>query len=202
MAQVVSPAKLAHVVLWTRQIQQMRDWYGTVLGARVVHANPFAVFMTYDDEHHRVALAHPQGVAMAKEHLGGIPDGLPGTDRPVGDLTPQQVAELPAHGLSHVAFAYDTLEDLLGTYERLKKESVLPASKINHGTTTSIYYNDPDGNSIELQIDNFDTVDEGTAFMESESFARNPIGVEFDPEEMLDRLRAGESASDLIRPTW
>lgn len=65
-----------------------------------------------------------------------------------------------------------------------------------------MYYADPDGNQIELQIDNFDTIEEGTAFMESPSFAANPVGVPFDPDDMLARLRAGGNADDLVRPTW
>jgi hypothetical protein len=73
---------------------------------------------------------------------------------------------------------------------------------INHGTTTSLYYTDPDGNKIELQIDNFDTVAEGTKFMESESFAKNPIGMLFEPDELIRRRLAGETASEIVAPTW
>jgi hypothetical protein len=65
-----------------------------------------------------------------------------------------------------------------------------------------MYYADPDGNQIELQIDNFATPEEGTAFMESESFANNPLGEVFDPETMLSRLRAGEPVAQLAAPTW
>ena len=39
----------------------MLRWYETVLQAKVVHADPKIAFLTYDDEHHRVAL-----VAMDK----------------------------------------------------------------------------------------------------------------------------------------
>jgi hypothetical protein len=73
---------------------------------------------------------------------------------------------------------------------------------INHGTTTSLYYKVPDGNKIELQIDNFDTVAEGVKFMESESFAKNPIGVLFDPDQLIRRRSAGEIPSEIVAPTW
>jgi hypothetical protein len=79
---------------------------------------------------------------------------------------------------------------------------VLPVLAINHGPTTSMYYADPDGNQIELQIDNFAAPQEGTAFMESESFANNPVGEVFDPKTILRRLRTGEPASELAAPTW
>jgi len=44
-----------------------------------------------------------------------------------------------------------------------------------------MYYADPDGNQVELQVDNFETAEQGTAFMESESFMRNPVGVRSIP---------------------
>jgi len=53
-----------------------------------------------------------------------------------------------------------------------------------------------------LQIDNFDTVAEGVKFMESESFAKNPIGELFDPDQLIRRRRAGEIPSKIVAPTW
>ncbi|MET8210442.1 VOC family protein [Streptomyces sp. NPDC005373] len=194
---MASPQKLAHVVLWTRQIPQMRDWYNDVLEARVVHENQAVAFLTYDDEHHRIALTDPDGIAkLAAEHGGDGAEGLVPSSRA------ELPADLPPHGLMHIAFTYGSLLDLLENYERLAGNGIKPVTVINHGTTTSLYYADPDGNNIELQIDNFATADEGTAFMESESFAKNPAGVPFDPDELLARLRAGESEAALVTPTW
>lgn len=50
------------------------------------------------------------------------------------------------------------------------------------------YYKDPDGNLLETQYDNLD-VDGADAIMESAVFRTNPIGVDFDPEEMWQRLQ-------------
>ncbi|MFF0223309.1 VOC family protein [Streptomyces sp. NPDC004629] len=198
---MASPMKLAHVVLWTRQVPQLRDWYLNVLQARVVHENPAAAFLTYDDEHHRIAVTDPDGAAkLAAEHAGGS-EGLVGGGTAAAEL-PVDLASLPLHGLAHIAFAYGSLQDLLENYERLRKEGIRPTATINHGTTTSMYYADPDGNQIELQVDNFDTVQEGVEFMESDSFAKNPVGVPYDPDDLLARLRGGESADDLTAPTW
>lgn len=61
----------------------------------------------------------------------------------------------------------------------------------------SIYYEDPDGNQIETQVDSFEDPEEATKFMASEEFAENPIGVDFDPEELIRRLQAGESEESL-----
>lgn len=63
-----------------------------------------------------------------------------------------------------------------------------------------MYYRDPDGNVIETQVDNCGP-DEATAYLTSPAFAKNPIGADFDPEELatlvLDR---GESEEALKQP--
>ena len=51
----------------------------------------------------------------------------------------------------------------LYTYARLKGDGIEPYWCINHGPTTSLYYKDPDGNQIELQVDNFPTPRRRTA---------------------------------------
>jgi catechol-2,3-dioxygenase len=200
---MASPAKLAHVVLFTSQLSSMKDWYLKVLDARVAHENQALAFLSYDDEHHRIALSDPGATAEIAKRVAGTSEGLVDTPTgPASKLSPADLAELPPHGLAHIAFTYESLADLIGNYRRLKDLSILPAIAINHGPTTSLYYRDPDSNQIELQVDNFDTVEEDTAFLESESFRKNPVGVVFDPAEMAAQLQAGESEAVLKAPTW
>jgi len=54
MSQHRTPS-LAHVVYRTRRFEQMLAWYKDVFHARVRHQNPALAFLTYDDEHHRLA---------------------------------------------------------------------------------------------------------------------------------------------------
>lgn len=54
-----------------------------------------------------------------------------------------------------------------------------------------MYYEDPDGNQAELQVDLMDSSD-ALAFMESDTFAGNPLGVTFDPEQMAIEHAAGQ----------
>ncbi len=171
--QRISPAKLAHVVLRVKDLPRMRDWYKTVLQADVTQESGPLVFLTYDDEHHRIALV-------------AIPDLA---DR---DATMRV-------GMDHIAFTYRSLADLLHTYERLRAQGIEPFWPINHGVTVSLYYRDPEGNRIELQVDAFATMDEGKAYMRGPAFAANPIGVIFDPEDMLRRFKAGETVESLLR---
>ena len=55
--QPISPAKFAHFVLRTGQLETMANWYQTVLAARVVFRDERLCFLSYDDEHHRLALS-------------------------------------------------------------------------------------------------------------------------------------------------
>jgi len=90
------------------------------------------------------------------------------------------------------------LGDLLSTYVRLREEGILPERTINHGMTTSMYYKDPDGNRIELQVENFDDPQEGLAFMNGPVFEKNPIGVLFDADELVERFEAGVPVAELV----
>jgi len=167
---VVKPRQLAHVVRRTSRFEELVRWYCTVLGAEVVHSDGTLAFLTYDEEHHRIAIA-------------GIP-GLP-------DQPPM------AAGTDHIAFTYGDLGDLLHTFRRLKAAGIEPFWCINHGPTTSLYYKDPDGSRVELQVDNLPTVDAIDAWMRSGAFAANPIGVIFDPEELVARYESGEAIETL-----
>ena len=40
-------------------------------------------------------------------------------------------------------------------------------------------------------MDNYDSVEEATKFMESAMFRENPIGTDFEPEELARMIQAG-----------
>jgi catechol-2,3-dioxygenase len=56
-AKVISPIKLAHVVLRTNNFKNMVDFYKTFLGGEASYENDILSFLTYDEEHHRIAIA-------------------------------------------------------------------------------------------------------------------------------------------------
>ena len=56
-----------------------------------------------------------------------------------------------------------------------------------------MYYEDPDGNKLESQVDNYDDSVALQAFIRSEAFRANPVGTDFDPLDLIRRLEAGES---------
>lgn len=166
----VPPRQLAHVVRRTARFEELVRWYGTVLGAEVVHSDGMLAFLTYDDEHHRIAIAN----------IPGLPD------------QPAMAA-----GTDHIAFTYANLGDLLYTFRRLEAAGIEPFWCINHGPTISMYYNDPDGSRVELQVDTMPSLEALDRWMRSGEFAANPIGVVFDPKSLIARYEAGEPIDQL-----
>ena len=173
--QSVSPVKLAHLVLKTGDVSAMRDWYLNVLGAEVKHETkgvPRLCFVTFDEEHHRIAFVE-----------------IPGAQR----------APLEAAGIEHISFTYASLGDLLTTYQRLRDDGIKPFWTIHHGPTISLYYFDPDQNRVELQVDTM-TSEGATGYINSDSYGGNPIGVIFDVEELVKDYDRGVDESSLFKP--
>ena len=94
------------------------------------------------------------------------------------------------------------LDSLLDRYSTLKEAGISPAVPIQHGVTTSLYYRDPDGNFVEMQVDNFDTVEAATAYMEGPEFDADPVGVSFVPELMIAERAKGTPAEALLNRSW
>lgn len=172
---MAKPAKFAHVVYQTRRFDEMVDWYQQVFEARVVWQNPALAFLTYDDEHHRFAFANMSALKPDGADTGGQADT----------------------GVNHVAYTYANLGDLLETYARLKQAGIKPYWPVHHGMTLSPYYQDPDGNRMEFQVDTC-SVEEANAYWRSDVFAANPIGVVVDPEALLAQYRGGAPAETLL----
>ena len=171
--EVVTRPKLHHVNLKTTRLQEMIDWYARVVGIEVTFQFPGGAWLTNDEANHRIAL-----LASSK-----LKDDL----------------EKFAHtGMHHMAFEYDSIDGLLDTYARLKEKDIAPHATLDHGMTTSFYYADPDGNSVELQYDNFGDWERSKEFMRSSpEFAADPIGVPVDPEKMIEAREAGTSAEEI-----
>jgi catechol-2,3-dioxygenase len=123
-------AYISHYGIRARQLREMIQWYGRIFGARVQHENEFLAFMTFDEEHHRLMIYEdPETV-----------------DRPT-----------TAAGVDHVGYGVASFGDQVATYERLKAVGITPFAQLNHRFTTALYYHDPDGNELELSVDNFPT---------------------------------------------
>ena len=184
--EIIIHPKLRHYGLTTANLDAMIDWYRKVLGMTVNHRStrggppraagapqfgpPFSAvaFLSNDEVNHRLVFFEVPGVVV--------------------DPDKSRHARL-----QHVAFEYRSLDDLLGTYVRLKGLDILPLMAMNQGMQTSLYYTDPDQNIVELEVTNYD--DEWTA---TEHIRVQAPGVAFvDPEKMLEARRAGASPAEV-----
>jgi len=162
-----------HVNLKTTQLQEMIDFYGTLVGAEVIHQFEGGAWLSNDGANHRVALlAFPNFV-----------------DDPDKDTRT---------GMHHSAFEYGSFEDLNSSYLRLRDAGITPALCLDHGMTLSYYYADPDGNNVELQVDCFGDWKRSAEWMRtSEEFKANPIGVFVDPAQVAADQADGMSFAEI-----
>jgi len=172
--EVIIHPKLQHCGLTTGDLDRMLGWYGKVLGMTVNKrvatpaGSPFktVAFASNDEVNHRLSFFETPGLSV-----DGDKDG---------------------HArVQHIAFAYETLDDLLGTYVRLKNLGVPLLWAADQFIQTALYYEDPDGNIIELNVSNF--TNEWTV---TEQLKQLPsrLHMNVDPEKMIAARKAGASA--------
>jgi catechol 2,3-dioxygenase-like lactoylglutathione lyase family enzyme len=119
--------RLNHAVLYVRDVERSRRFYGEVLGFRVVSEFPGAAFL--------------QAAGSTNDHdLGIFQIGPDAADSAAGRATV---------GLYHLAWEVDTL----GEFERLMHvlyDAGALVGSSSHGTTKSLYAKDPDGLEFEI----------------------------------------------------
>ena len=167
-----------HFNLKTTRLQEMIDYYGTLVGAEVVFQDQVGAWLSNDGANHRVAL-----LAFAT-----FVDDAENDTRT---------------GMHHSPFEYGSIDEMMSSYVRLREEGITPAICLDHGMTFSYYYADPDGNNVELQVDNFGDWDKSSEWIRtSPEFDANPIGTPCDPGALLDAHRSGMSHEDLHRAAY
>jgi catechol 2,3-dioxygenase len=156
-----------HVNLKTTRLQEMIDFYRTLVGAEVIFQDQVGAWLSTDDANHRIAL-------LAFPNFVDDPDKETRT------------------GMHHSAFEYASFDELNSNYLRLKDQGITPALCLDHGMTLSYYYADPDGNNVELQVDCFGDWHRSKEWMQrSDEFKANPIGQFVDPEQVAADRAAG-----------
>jgi catechol 2,3-dioxygenase-like lactoylglutathione lyase family enzyme len=168
---------LHHVQLKTTRLDQMIEWYCAVVGLVLAFKGMGGAWLTNDDANHRIAL-------VTSPSLRDDPNKLAHT------------------GMHHTAWEYRNIDELLSTYARLRDLGILPHRTVNHGPILSFYYLDPDGNSVELQVDNCADWRASSRFFETPEFAADPYGPGVDPEQLLAARAAGATAEELHRRSY
>jgi catechol 2,3-dioxygenase-like lactoylglutathione lyase family enzyme len=182
--EIIVHPKLQHYGLTTANADGMIDWYRKVLGMTVNYrfaapagaqnAPSFsAAFVSNDEVHHRIVFFEMPALVAGPEKA--------------------------RHArVQHVAFEYETLDDLLGTYARLKRLEILPVLAVDEGLQTGFYYTDPDQNSVELNVNNYGNEWTATEHMKTAAASAERSRRAFiDPDQMLAARRAGASAWEL-----
>jgi catechol-2,3-dioxygenase len=122
---------LSHVVIHVRDLEKMVGFYRDVLGMTVTHQHPgHMVFLTPDPkvEDHMIAL-----------------------------FTAPMVDESETGVLAHHCWRVDTVQDAKDFYHKFKennvpiKECVSYAYPWDEQCTVSCYFDDPEGNHVEIQ---------------------------------------------------
>src|SRR4051812_30032762 len=106
---------LHHVTLKTVRLNEMIDWYETVVGCVPNFRFDGGAWTTNDEANHRVAF-------LKTPALSDDSDKLVHT------------------GMHHMAFEFASLDGLLKNYTRLAKMNILPHACLDHGLTMSFYY--------------------------------------------------------------
>src|SRR6185503_7813214 len=106
---VIRP-KFHHVNLKTTRLQEMIEWYSTVVGADVLFEYELGAWLSNDEANHRVAL-------LAFPNFVDDPDRDNHT------------------GMHHSTLAYSSFDEPNDSYLRLRDASVTPAICLDHGMT-------------------------------------------------------------------
>ena len=117
----------SHAVLNVRDLDAMVDFYTNVLGFRVSDRGDLAenapeiVFLSNDPNEH---------------HLIG--------------MIPIRDGETAGSPLNHLAFRVAEFADVKALFEQLAPMDAIKTLPLSHGNTFSLYFNDPEGNGLEV----------------------------------------------------
>ena len=162
-----------HTTFATLKLDEMVTFYERIAGLEPVYYSKEGAWLTNDEANHRIALL-----------------ALPGLSAPVD--------KGHTAGLHHTAFEYASFDQWLDNYIRLRDEGIVPFVNLDHGMTMSMYYQDPEGNGVEIQVDGFGSWATGKEWMwASQEFGQNPIGIYFDPEQIVAARAAGLSFEEI-----
>jgi catechol 2,3-dioxygenase len=171
---IIAP-KLHHTTFTTMRLDEMVAWYENAVGLIPAFHFEEAAWLTNDEANHRIAFLSPPGLKHPEDK---------------GHTT----------GIHHTAFEFNTFDQWLDNYIRLRDQGIKPFLYLDHGITMSIYYQDPDGNGVEIQVDCFGNWEDSKQWISSAlEFAENPIGAWFDPEKLVEARAAGLDFKEIHR---
>jgi catechol 2,3-dioxygenase len=127
---------IGHVLLRVLDLERSKKFYSEVLGFRVLEEDPEhgGVFMALEGQSHAIDLFAVKDVEAAQQQTPGV------------------------RGLGHVAFRVESEEALKDAYTTLQEHDVEVTRSIDHVSQKSVYFNDPDGNTLEIYYERPDAL--------------------------------------------
>ena len=146
--------KVGHVVLKCQDLEKAREFYVDVLGMTLAKFDPNrGMFLRFNDYHHDIAIFKTG----------------PDADPPKANQV----------GLVHVALVVDDLDTVKAWYAKLKARGVPIVGTADHAVTNSMYFKDPEGNTLEIYCEvPFSVYDWHTQGM---GFIAHPLNLETEP---------------------
>ena len=125
--------RLGHLALFVADLERAKDFYVRLLGCHVLEEE--------SAEHGRTAFLE----------IGDCGNTLDLVESPAGaESSGTAAGPPPGRGLHHLAFETDTREKLRDAYFTLVDNSIEVPYLVDHGSSQSIYFRDPDGHMVEI----------------------------------------------------
>jgi catechol 2,3-dioxygenase len=120
--------EIGHVLLRVLDLERSKKFYSEVLGFRVLEEDPEhgGTFMALEGQSHSIDLFAVKDPEAALGQTPGV------------------------RGLGHIAFRVESEAALKEAYATLREHGVDIARTIDHVSQKSVYFNDPDGNTLEI----------------------------------------------------
>lgn len=129
--------EIGHVLLRVLDLERSKKFYSEVLGFRVLEEDPEhgGTFMALEGQSHAIDLFQAQDLEAAQRQMPGV------------------------RGLGHIAFRVESEDALREASATLREHGVEIARTIDHVSQKSIYFHDPDGNTLEIYYELPDALD-------------------------------------------
>ena len=120
--------ELGHILVRVLDLERSKEFYRDVLGFHVLEEDPAhgGVFMALPGQSHAIDLFQAKDLDAARRQTPGV------------------------RGLGHIAFRVESEDALRDANAALRAAGVTITRTIDHVSQKSIYFDDPDGNTLEI----------------------------------------------------
>lgn len=104
-------------------------------------------------------------------------------------------------GVLHTAWFYNSLAELMYVYRAAREKGFESTELLNTDVLMQFYFYDPEGNQVEIGVDNHDTAEETQEIMRDQDGKRQPGLMEhwaYNPEKVLKMVEAGIPDADIF----